>query len=55
MAIDVQPSLADGLAGNLDPETITFDLVRQHVAGIATVAEDADRAAPSVSSSRKSG
>ena len=34
-----KPSLADGLAGNLDPETITFDLVRQHVAGIATVAE----------------
>ena len=39
VAIDVQPSLADGLAGNLDPETITFDLVRQHVAGIATVTE----------------
>ena len=27
--IDVRPSLADGLAGNLDPETITFDLVRR--------------------------
>ena len=39
VAIDVQPSLADGLAGNLDPKTITFDLVRQHVAGIATVTE----------------
>lgn len=39
VAIDVQPSLADGLTGNLDPETITFDLVRQHVAGIATVSE----------------
>jgi threonine dehydratase len=39
VTIDVQPSLADGLTGNLDPETITFDLVRQHVAGIATVAE----------------
>jgi threonine dehydratase len=39
VAIDVQPSLADGLAGNLDPGTITFDLVRQHVAGIATVTE----------------
>ena len=37
--IDVQPSLADGLAGNLDPGTITFDLVRQHVAGVVTVAE----------------
>ena len=40
VAIDVKPSLADGLVGNLDPETITFDLVRQNVAGIATVAED---------------
>ena len=40
MAIDVKPSLADGLVGNLDAETITFDLVRQNVAGIATVAED---------------
>jgi threonine dehydratase len=39
VAIDVQPSLADGLVGNLDPESITFDLVRQHVAGIATVTE----------------
>jgi len=39
VAIEVQPSLADGLAGNLDPETVTFDLVRQHVAGIATVSE----------------
>ena len=38
--VRVLPSLADGLVGNLDPETITFDLVRQHVAGIATVAED---------------
>ena len=38
--IRVLPSLADGLVGNLDPETITFDLVRQHVAGIVTVAED---------------
>ncbi len=34
------PSLADGLVGNLDPETITFDLVRRHVAGIVTVAEE---------------
>lgn len=37
--IRVLPSLADGLVGNLDPETITFDLVRQHVAGIVTVDE----------------
>ena len=38
--IQVLPSLADGLVGNLDPETITFDLVRRLVAGIVTVAED---------------
>ena len=53
VAIDVQPSLADGLAGNLDPETITFDLVRQHVAGIATVSE-AQVASASVSWRRPS-
>ena len=40
MPIRVLPSLADGLVGNLDPDTITFDLVRRHVAGIVTVAED---------------
>ena len=40
VAIDVKPSLADGLVGNLDPETITFDLVRQNVAGITTVSEE---------------
>jgi threonine dehydratase len=38
--IDVKPSVADGLVGNLDPETITFDLVKRHVAGIATVTEE---------------
>ena len=54
VAIDVKPSLADGLVGNLDPETITFDLVRRNVAGIATVAEGRS-AAPSVSWLRKSG
>jgi threonine dehydratase len=41
VSIDVKPTLADGLAGNLDPETMTFDLVRRHVAGIATVSEPA--------------
>jgi threonine dehydratase len=39
VSIQVLPSLADGLVGNLDPETITFDLVRRHVAGIVTVPE----------------
>lgn len=41
VTIEVKPTLADGLAGNLDPGTITFDLVRRHVAGIVTVSEPA--------------
>lgn len=37
--IDVGPTLADGLAGNMDPDTITFEIVRQHVDRIAIVDE----------------
>lgn len=37
--IDVQPTLADGLAGNLDPDTVTFDIVKREVAQIALVSE----------------
>jgi threonine dehydratase len=37
--IDVAPTLADGLAGNLDPETIIFDLVRRYVSRIVLVSE----------------
>jgi threonine dehydratase len=37
--IEVGPTLADGLAGNLDPDTMTFDLVRRHAAGLVTVTE----------------
>jgi threonine dehydratase len=40
VSIDVLPTLADGLAGNLDPDAITFDLVREHVTGVATVSEE---------------
>jgi len=29
--IEVRPTLADGLAGNMDPQTITFELVRRFV------------------------
>jgi threonine dehydratase len=29
--VEVHPTLADGLAGNMDPESITFDLVRSRV------------------------
>jgi threonine dehydratase len=38
--IVVQPTLADGLAGNIEAGSVTIDLVRRHVAGIVTVAED---------------
>jgi len=34
-------TLADGLAGNLEPDTITVDLVREHVAAIVEVSEEA--------------
>ena len=37
--IDVAPTLADGLAGNLDPDTVTFDIVREHVERIERVSE----------------
>ena len=37
--IDVGPSLADGLTGNLEPGSITFDLVRRHVDRLVTVSE----------------
>jgi threonine dehydratase len=40
VAIDVRPTLADGLAGNLDPDTVTFDIVRREVHRIALVSED---------------
>jgi len=29
--VEVHPTLADGLAGNMDPESITFDLVRRDI------------------------
>jgi threonine dehydratase len=29
--VEVHPTLADGLAGNMDPESMTFDLVRRDV------------------------
>jgi threonine dehydratase len=37
--ITVMPTLADGLAGNLDPDTITFDIVRRLVGEMTTVSE----------------
>jgi threonine dehydratase len=43
--IDVGPTLADGLAGNLDPDTVTFEIVRALVPTIVLVCEDDLRAA----------
>jgi len=37
--IDVRPTLADGLAGNLDPDTPTFAIVRSSVDRIVQVSE----------------
>jgi threonine dehydratase len=37
--IEVRPTLADGLAGNLDPNTITFDIVSRMVDEIVVVSE----------------
>jgi threonine dehydratase len=38
--VEVGETLADGLAGNMDPETITFGLVRQLVDRIVLASED---------------
>jgi len=38
--VEVGPTLADGLAGNMDPETITFDLVRRLVDRVVVARED---------------
>jgi threonine dehydratase len=37
--VEVKPTIADGLAGNMDPETITFDYVKQLVDRIVLVPE----------------
>ena len=36
---EVGDTLADGLAGNLEPGSVTFELVRDHVAALAQVSE----------------
>jgi threonine dehydratase len=43
--VDVRPTLADGLAGNLDPDTPTFDIVRSTVDRIVRVSESDLRSA----------
>ena len=37
--IDVQPTLADGLAGNIEAGSVTVDIVRRHVDKIVSVTE----------------
>lgn len=37
--VEVGPTIADGLAGNMDPDTITFDIVRQTVDRLVLVSE----------------
>jgi threonine dehydratase len=37
--IDPQPTIADGLGGNLEPGAVTFDYVQRHVREIVAVAE----------------
>ena len=41
--VEVGETLADGLAGNIEPGSVTFPLVRDHVAAVAGVEEPADR------------
>lgn len=38
--IEAGESIADGLGGNADPETITFELIQRYVDRIVTVSED---------------
>lgn len=37
--IEPGPTLADGLGGNMDPDTMTFEIVQRHVDEIVTVTE----------------
>jgi threonine dehydratase len=37
--IEVGDTLADGLAGNIEPGAVTFELVRDHVAAVVSVSE----------------
>ena len=39
--VEVQETLADGLAGNIEPGSVTFPLVRDHVAAVVGVDEPA--------------
>ncbi|MEV7803575.1 pyridoxal-phosphate dependent enzyme [Microbispora sp. NPDC088329] len=43
--VEVRPTLADGLAGNIEPGSVTVGLVARHVHHLVTVSEDEIRAA----------
>ncbi|MEU6428902.1 pyridoxal-phosphate dependent enzyme [Microbispora sp. NPDC046973] len=43
--VEAGPTLADGLAGNIEPGSVTVDLVARHVHRLVTVTEDEIRAA----------
>ena len=49
-ALDIQPTLADALGGNVEPGSITIDIVRRLVDEIVLVEEDAIAAAIGASS-----
>jgi threonine dehydratase len=38
--ITVEPTLADGLAGNIEPGSVTIEMCRQYVDDIVSVSED---------------
>ena len=38
--VEYEPTAAQGLVGNLDPDSITFALVRDHAAGVLLASED---------------
>ncbi|MFY9554649.1 MAG: threonine/serine dehydratase [Blastocatellia bacterium] len=41
--IEEQPTIADGCAGNIEPDSITFPIIQQHVDGIILVTEESIR------------
>jgi len=41
VTVDVHPTIADGLAGNMDPDSATFEIVRQLGATVVAVQESA--------------
>jgi threonine dehydratase len=45
VAIAESPTLADGLAGNVEPGSITYPLIARHVDDVVDVPEDGLRAA----------